>query len=671
MVVLGDFNAELVPSPGRVGQSLANTPRHVGADAPDPTTLTRALEEMELIALNTWCTRSPHTNRTPTGSSQIDFIWVKDISADATARKCKPADPDVGFWRQMGHKQLTASIRLVKHYHLAKPQSRASGIDTATLAEHARMHHPDTSLLRGRVQHGLEQIRGQPPVGALSQLNSVLLRATAETYPARPRKQDNRTSDYLPIWQLRDALRRHWRRDAAGLFRAWNMAARLARVARDARRRHTEWRREKVQHILQDTQSAADAHLPHQVYQLVKRLKPWHPRPAPRLKSKTGELLTTTGEHERLVEFCREIFAPKLPVPEVGPLRLHMTREDWVGYLAQTKIGKAVPTSCAPAATWRLCSDLLGPYLESVTQDVETQGTLPDDWSSPELIWLTKPNKAPDVPEHLRPIGLLSPAAKAAAASVRDHLLPGIQGLLHTVPQFAYIPGRDIYDALARVGSQIHAIRATLATNASNRFAQRLRREQHGGNGRWLQPITGGAILSVDLQKAFDLLTREQLSSTLSRIDGDSGIKNTALHLHTGCKYILGKAGDTTFLATTRGVRQGCRLAPALWSAVSGDILGQMVSNPYAGPITIFADDHLGAWSFHTMEDVLAMERDVLSMFQVPASVGMSVSPSKSKLIVRVTGAAAEKHLVRGRFTFKVSPTGDLETELTVSLYPL
>ena len=135
VVVLGDFNAELVPSPGRVGQSLANTPRHVGADAPDPTTLTRALEEMELIALNTWCTRSPHTNRTPTGSSQIDFIWVKDISADATARKCKPADPDVGFWRQMGHKQLTASIRLVKHYHLAKPQSRASGIDTATLAD--------------------------------------------------------------------------------------------------------------------------------------------------------------------------------------------------------------------------------------------------------------------------------------------------------------------------------------------------------------------------------------------------------------------------------------------------------------------------------------------------------------------------------------------------------
>ena len=228
VVVLGDFNAELVPSPGRVGQSLANTPRHVGADAPDPTTLTRALEEMELIALNTWCTRSPHTNYTPTGCSQIDFVWVKDISADATARKCRPADPDVGSWRQMGHKQLTASIRLVKYYHLAKPQARAPGIDTTTLAEHARMHHPNTSLLRGRVQQGLEQLRGKPPAEALSQLNDVLHRATAETYPAHPRKQENRTSDYLPIWKLCDELRRHWRRDAAGLFQAWGAATRLA-----------------------------------------------------------------------------------------------------------------------------------------------------------------------------------------------------------------------------------------------------------------------------------------------------------------------------------------------------------------------------------------------------------------------------------------------------------
>ena len=91
VVVLGDFNAELVPSQGRVGQSLANAPRHVGPEAPSPYALTRALEEMELVALNTWCSRSPHTNFTSSGKSQIDFIWVRETSADRIARKCQPA----------------------------------------------------------------------------------------------------------------------------------------------------------------------------------------------------------------------------------------------------------------------------------------------------------------------------------------------------------------------------------------------------------------------------------------------------------------------------------------------------------------------------------------------------------------------------------------------------
>ena len=96
---------------------------------------------------------------------------------------------------------------------------------------------------------------------------------------------------------------------------------------------------------------------------------------------------------------------------------------------------------------------------------------------------------------------------------------------------------------------------------------------------------------------------------------------------------------------TTRGVRQGCRLAPALWSAVSGDILTQIVQNAFTGPITIFADDHIGAWTFHTVDDIIAMEQEVLRLFRVLSEAGLSVSPSKSKLVVQAQGAATERYL--------------------------
>ena len=255
------------------------------------------------------------------------------------------------------------------------------------------------------------------------------------------------------------------------------------------------------------------------------------------------------------------------------PPKLLMTAATWTKYLWQTKIGKAVPQGCAPAAAWKVCSDMLGPYLESISLAVEEEGVLPSKWCSPELIWLTKPNKAPDTPEHLRPIGLLSPTAKAAAASVRELLMPGIQRLLTAVPQFAYLANRDIYDALARVNGQLASIKHSLALTVSNRFVQRQRREEATGTGRWLQPISGGAVLSVDLHKAFDLLTREQLQSTLSKIVADEGVKQTALLLHTKCQYLLFQEGKATAVDTTRGVRQvspctsplvGClgRLAP-------------------------------------------------------------------------------------------------------------
>ena len=333
-----------------------------------------------------------------------------------------------------------------------------------------------------------------------------------------------------------------------------------------------------------------------------------------------------------------------------------MSAAAWTKYLGQTRIGKAVPQGCAPAATWKACSGTLGPCLERISQAVEAEGVLPSEWCSPELIWLTKPNKAPDVPEHLQPIGLLSPTAKAAAASVRELLMPGIQRLLHSAPQFAYLANRDIYDALARVNGQLASIRHSLAQNVANRFAQRQRRESTRCPGRWIQPTCGGAVLSVDLHKAFDMLTREQLLCTLSKLDADEGVRNAAMLLHTRCQYLLVKDGLTTAVDTIRGVRQGCRLAPALWSAVSGDILGRIAQDAFTGPITVFADDHLGAWTFHTIDDIIAMEQEVLHLFKVLSAAGLSVSPSKSKFIVQVQGAAAERYLARRTVHFHGQP---------------
>ena len=132
----------------------------------------------------------------------------------------------------MGHKQLVASIRLIKHYHLAKPQGGQPGVDRRTLSEHVRVNHPSTSELPSQVQAALSREGNSTPAAALQKLNVILLEASAAIYPTKSRASEDCRLDFEPLWKLRDALRRHWRRDLQGLFKAWFLSHRLAKLAR-------------------------------------------------------------------------------------------------------------------------------------------------------------------------------------------------------------------------------------------------------------------------------------------------------------------------------------------------------------------------------------------------------------------------------------------------------
>ena len=190
----------------------------------------------------------------------------------------------------------------------------------------------------------------------------------------------------------------------------------------------------------------------------------------------------------------------------------------------------------------------------------------------------------------------------------------------------------------------MEVIRTSLRFSTTNRFDQRTIRENTRQGGRWLHPVCGGAVLSIDLHKAFDMVSREQLADTLAALPGPDEAKAAALRLHTECTYHLSVAGQGAAVHTTWGVRQGCRLAPALWSAVTGDLLRRMTENFRRGPYTVFADDHLGSWVFHTLEDLRRMDKEVSALLTVLTEAGMEISPSKSKLLLKIKGAAALKY---------------------------
>ena len=442
VIVAGDFNAEVLPTPGRVGHCVPKTPRHVGPESPDPRALTRFVEETELVVLNTWCLRDPLTYHSTTGSSQIDFIMVRAPSADHRARQCYPAEPPVGPWRSMGHRSIHASIRLVKHYRIQAPAKQRPTLNIKALQEQARSGGADIDRLRSDVRSEVEAMSHSDPDEALQTLNSIVLRAASRAFPRQAAPKRSTTVDFVPLWQLRTSLRKHWRRDLQGIFEAWRLSHLHARMAAAARRTHVEAKRAYTRQLLGEAQQAQEAHLPHKVYQLVSRLKPWQPRTKPRLKSKQGELLSNEGELKLLKNYCYEVFSPQVAIPTTGNLAFDTDADNWTKHLRQTGFNKAVPTGHAPSAAWRACADVVGEALSQISATATRLQRMPESWSSPELIWLPKPLKVPDDPSRLRPIGLLTPVAKAAAASIRGLLMDGILASLRTIPQFAYLPGR-------------------------------------------------------------------------------------------------------------------------------------------------------------------------------------------------------------------------------------
>ena len=144
-------------------------------------------------------------------------------------------------------------------------------------------------------------------------------------------------------------------------------------------------------------------------------------------------------------------------------------------------------------------------------------------------------------------------------------------------------------------------IRDSLRALGGNRFTVRERKEAGLEVGE-----AGGCLLSVDLSQAFDRVNRAKLDRALSEHQVGSNLRSTITAIHEEAAYQVRDRYHATKITTTQGIRQGCRLAPALWAILSSQVLWDLTpagSTPMQLPWTLFADDHLGHWTLRTIHD--------------------------------------------------------------------
>ena len=152
----------------------------------------------------------------------------------------------------------------------------------------------------------------------------------------------------------------------------------------------------------------------------------------------------------------------------------------------------------------------------------------------------------------------------------------------------------------------------------------------------------GGAILSLDLKQAFDRVDRKALVKALQRLRAPEEFIAAVVALHDTSSYHIHDAFQETTVTATRGIRQGCKLAPLLWVAISAAILHELreaVSDPHSQGTT-FADDTLCQWLIETEEDVHELSK-FLAHLQIMKNLGLHVNLGKTALLLKARGTRA------------------------------
>ncbi|CAE7238885.1 unnamed protein product [Symbiodinium natans] len=636
LILAGDFNSEVHAVNGLIGTRVNRSAYH---QALDPLTLPRFIQDNALVALNTWHMKDPCTNYTRTGNSQIDYILVRAPSADTRAKQVVKQEAPFGAWKELTHSALIADVRIIKHFHLPKAKMQQElqysrhDLDYAYRQKDHRITQLKSKVeleINHSLHHGL-------PLTA-DHINHTLLREVSELFPTATSAHTNRgqtkaqckaifaawkellthpdevggSTITLParvyhMWQRRRDLQRCKPFTLSGVLRTWQWVLLFNKAGRQSKQYHLQHQRAIALGHLQQAERAAQTHNTKRLYGAVKRLLPWKPKPRIMLKHPDGSPMSLHQEHQALVQHCKQLFAPPAASPNRPgqTLSMPLTACEWTTQLKCTPIGKAVPADSAPATAWKACATIVAPAMACIAK------------------------------------GLLRPDGKAFAGHIKNQLLmQACSSLTHT-PQYAYLPARDTTDALARVNACIHDIKDGLKALGGNRFLTRQRKETGQVKGE-----SGGCLLSVDLSQAFDRVNRAKLDRALALHQVDADLRSTVTAIHEQAAYQVRDKFHRTDICATQGIRQGCRLAPALWAVLSSQLLWDLTpagQTPLQLPFTLFADDHLGHWLLKTVDDAKRMEETIVALFHMLETYGLKVNPDKSSLVIRVQGAQLEK----------------------------
>ena len=391
---------------------------------------------------------------------------------------------------------------------------------------------------------------------------------------------------------------------------------------------------------LRDLQASAATRDSRALYAGVRTLAPKSQSVKVQLRDADGQLQDPEVQLRQLAKHYKQLYAaeedPAIVGSERRPIRLDVTVDVMTQALAALSPHKATPPGLATNSLWKVTADIVAPTLCQWTRQW-TQ--IPALWKNAWLALIPKIPR-PISPKNLRPIGLTESSGRAYASLLQAQLRPIAEAFLQHGAQFAYLPGRNAAQAIHRVAGHCQFVQqqCSYATpTVVDRHAQQPKRNPH----------FAGVQLSLDLSSAFDLLDWRLLDKALQSAQTPPELRNQIMSWHYEINYIVSHMGQTARICAQKGLRQGCKLAPLLWTMALEQIHRELLDEndplltaawlQHSSPT--YADDIHLREVMRTVQDLENMVYRFCKVLDALRAHGMVINSGKSAFLLRYRGS--------------------------------
>ncbi|CAE7772472.1 pol [Symbiodinium sp. CCMP2592] len=640
LLLLGDFNTPLAAHP-RAGRIVTKWTGRLPADAPR---LARLLDDHDLLHLNSWSRRAGHTYVCGDQRSLIDHVLTRSTQAHPLARQTGRDPMTIAAWRAGGrHVPLSGILPLTRFASLNKaPTVRPRSWNKEDLMQLlSEPQCPQAIQLRRTVHHDIQNCR------SVQEINDCLTSALQLHLPPRA------GSTRLAPWQspaMQGGIRamwthyRQWRqaasRQTSTIWRAWFHYAKFQKAHRDFRRAGRLAKHAWYSDRLHELGMHARRHNIRALYQGVRQLAPKKRYTQAQLRAPDGGLISPEKQAHLLSAHLRSSYTGQFCQPERAETMpsLNMDTAALSSALAGLSVHKAVPEHLAPIAAWRLCSEEVMPKLSELVNDLTTIDEL---WHAAWLALIPKVTR-PTLPKHLRPIGVTEVSGRIVSKILQNRLRPFVLEYLKDLPQFAYVPGRGTLDSVLRVQAHCQAVIDSCMS------ADWTTREARAGIPK-PQATAGGLQLSLDLSSAFDHMEWIHIATALDDASVPLELQAHVLEWYRDIKYVLTVQGQTVDISASRGLKQGCLIAPLIWSLVTGRFLYELAlcADPLwvTTDVTTYADDFHAGSQISSYAELCRLEVRLGQLLDILCVAGLTVNAQKSAVLFLFRGTFASKWL--------------------------